>query len=176
MDFFEHNESADALDARVDGLLRRRPAEASGDFTARTLARLRRAEAEREAALDRLLRRQPVSVRPGFAERVVERIAAEEVPARRIPSFRARGWWSPVAAAAALLFISIGFLATPEPAPVAYETAFAAETGPTLGEIAADPAIDPDMARLFVLAEGLGSEARVLLDNPDVSSWLAMAD
>ena len=176
MDSFEHNGSNDAVDARLDELLRRSAVTARDGFAGRTVARLRSEEAGRDARLDAVLCRHAVSARPDFADRVFGRLAAEEAPARRSIAFGARGWWAPVAAAAALLMISIGFLAQPEPASVSYETAFAVEPGPSLSEIAAHPSIDPDMARLFALAEGLGSEARILLDNPDVSSWLAMAE
>ncbi|MCC5806167.1 MAG: hypothetical protein JJU00_07540 [Opitutales bacterium] len=174
MESRENNERSDAMDAHLDELLRRPSVVARGDFAARTLARLRSDETALDAGLDRMLHREAVFARPDFADRVFARLADEDVAARQRVVSGFRGWLSPVVAAAALLLISIGFLARPESVP--YETAFAEDSVPSLSEIAADPSIDPEMARLFALAEGLGSEARALLDNPDVSSWLAMAE
>lgn len=170
------NKGSDALEARLDQLLRRNAVEARGDFTARALARVRSEEAARDSALDRMLRRHVVSARADFTDRVLGRVAAGAVSTRTGVFHGARGWWAPVATAAALLMISIGFLAQPETAPPPSGSALAAHSSASLSEIASHPSIDPEMARLFALAEGLGSEARVLLDNPDVSSWLAMAE
>ncbi len=156
-----------SLDERLDRLLRARSLQVREDFNKRTLERLRESELALDAELDRRLSAFPVEVGAAFEERVFARIRSEERGRSR--------WWAPLMTAAALLALSVGIMSKPPGVDSAGSQMASAGPMP-YSSVVQELAIDPQLAQLFALAEGLGPEARVLLKNPDFPVWLAMAE
>jgi hypothetical protein len=189
---------------KLDLLLASRPVPAHNHFAERVRARLHEDPAEDAAELwvDHLLSESHVSPPDDFAEHVRRRILAgegEAVEEKRMSYWRGL---LPFAAAAGLLFGIISLSTTQPEQPIQVATlvdtlpssfntasgsveAFAWENdgiapAPALSAArlhSATPAAgNDDVARILVLASGLGLEARALIERPDYHSWLALAE
>ncbi|MCC5838786.1 MAG: hypothetical protein JJT96_01575 [Opitutales bacterium] len=189
---------------KLDHLLASQPVSARDHFAGRVRARLHEDPAGDAAEfwVEHLLAETEVFAPDDLADRVRRRIFAGEGVA---PKEKSVSYWRsllPFAAAAGLLFgvLSLTTIQSEPPLQVAavadalpssfnratasvdnlaratdlsasMHTSSAARHHPAAAAVGYD-----DLAKVLALASGLGLEARVLLERPDIHSWLALAE